>query len=67
MPFKYGKSMRHGGKKISLNQRFFVVVFNKTVIPPALLRYEMIIANSPLHASLSIYHPISNARSWNNC
>ena len=30
-------------------------------------RYEIIIANSALHASLAIYHLISNARSWNNC
>ena len=27
----------------------------------------MIIANSALRASLTIYHIISNARSWNNC
>ena len=43
-------------------------VFNKTIIPLALVRYEMIIANySALRASLAIYHLISNARSWNNC
>ena len=42
-------------------------VFNKTIIPLALVGYEMIIANSALRASLAIYHPISNARSWNNC
>ena len=42
-------------------------VFNKTIIPLALVGYEMIIAVSALRASLAIYHLISNARSWNNC
>ena len=42
-------------------------VFNKTVIPLALVEYEMIIANSTLRALLAIYHLISNARSRNNC
>ena len=42
-------------------------VFNKTIIPLALVGYEVIIANSALRASLAIYHLISNARSWNNC
>ena len=42
-------------------------VFNKTIIPLALVGYEMIIANSALRASLAIYHLISNTRSWNNC
>ena len=42
-------------------------VFNKTIIPLALVGYEMIIAKSALRASLAIYHFISNARSWNNC
>ena len=41
-----------------------VVVFNKTSIPLALVGYEIIIANSTLCASLAIYHPISNARSF---
>ena len=45
----------------------FLIVFNKTIIPLALVGYEMIIANSALRASLAIYHLISNARSWNNC
>ena len=36
------------------------------IIPLAFVGYEMIIANSALHASLAIYHLISNARSWNN-
>ena len=42
-------------------------VFNKTIIPLALVGYEMIKANKALRASLAIYHLISNARSWNNC
>ena len=46
---------------------YFGGVFNKTIIPLALVGYEMIIANSALRASLAIYHLISNARSWNNC
>ena len=46
---------------------YFGGVFNKTIIPLALVGYEMIIANSVLRASLAIYHLISNARSWNNC
>ena len=29
-------------------------VFNKAIIPLALVRYEMIIANSALHASLAL-------------
>ena len=33
----------------------------KTIIPLALVGYEMII----VRASLAIYHLISNARSWN--
>ena len=48
-------------------QRDSVGVFNKTIIPLALVGYEMIIANSALRASLAIYHLISNAPSWNNC
>ena len=36
---------------------------NKTIIPLALVGYEMIIANSGLRASLAIYY----LSSWNNC
>ena len=36
-------------------------VFNKTILPLALVGYEMIIANSALCASLAMYHLISNA------
>ena len=46
--------------------RYFGRVFNKTIIPLALVGYEMIIANSALRASLAIYHLISNKREWNN-
>ena len=46
---------------------YFGGVFNQTIIPLALVGYEMITANSALRASLAIYHLISNARSWNNC
>ena len=51
----------------SFNLLYFGGVFNETIIPLALVGYEMIIANSALRASLAIYHLISNARSWNNC
>ena len=47
--------------------KYFGDVFNKTIIPLALVGYEIIIANSALRASLATYHLISNARSWNNC
>ena len=33
-------------KKVRKNSRYFVGVFNKTIIPPALVGDEMIIANS---------------------
>ena len=48
-------------------KRDFVGVLNKTIIPLALVGYEMIKANSALRASLSIYNLKSNAPSWNNC
>ena len=48
-------------------QQDFVGVFSKTIIPLALVGYEMIIANSALRTSLAIYHLISNVPSWNNC
>ena len=44
------------GKNNSWN---FVGVFNKTIIPLALIGYKMIIVNSALHASLAIYNPPS--------
>ena len=54
-------------KEISKAYQYYLIVFNKTIIPLVLVGYEMIIANSALRASLAIYHPISNARSRNNC
>jgi len=39
----------------------------KTIIPLALVGYEMIIANLALRASTAINHLISNARPRNNC
>ena len=42
---------------------YFGGVFNKTIIPLALVRYEMITATR----RVGYYHLISNARSWNNC
>ena len=70
MIYKHGKHVRFFGPfyfYCSLVFYILGVVFNKTIIPLALVGYEMIIANSALRASLAIYHLISNARSWNNC
>ena len=53
--------------EISKAYQYYLIVFNKTIIPLALVGYEMIIANSALRASLAIYHLISDVRSWNNC
>ena len=49
------------------SENWWLFIFNKTIIPLALVGYKMIMANSALCASLAIYHLISNARSWNNC
>ena len=49
------------------NPRYFVGVLNKTIIPLALVGYEIIIANSAQSASLALYHLISKAHSWKNC
>ena len=54
-------------KKVRKNSRYFVSVFNKTIIPVTLVGYEMIIANLVLRTSLAIYHLISNVHSWNKC
>ena len=71
MPYKYGKRTREfmGAFLFPFQSNFprFCGVFNKTIIPLALVGYEMIMANSALRASLAIYHLISNAGSWNNC
>ena len=67
MPYKYGKRTREflGTFLFPFQSSFprFRGVFNKTIIPLALVGYEMIIANSALCASLAIYHLTSNARS----
>ena len=42
--------------KVGKNFRYFVGVFNKTIIPLALVGYEIIIANSALRASLAFNH-----------
>ena len=71
MPYKYSKRTREflGAFLFPFQSSFprFSGVFNKTIIPLALVGYEMIIANSALRASLAIYHFISNKREWNNC
>ena len=69
MLHKYGKRKRDFlGRFIFYLVLFAILwgVFNKTIIPLALVGYEMIIANSALRTSLAIYHLISNARSGNN-
>ena len=48
-------------KEISKAYKYYLIAFNKTIIPLAPVGYEMIIANSALRASLAIYHLISNA------
>ena len=45
---------------------YFGGVFDKTIIPLALVGYEMIIVNSPLRASLAVYYLIST-HARNNC
>ena len=65
MLYEYGRKRTRDFLKFSL--LCFWGVFNKTIIPLALVGYEMIIANSALCASLAIYHLLSNARLWNNC
>ena len=63
MLYKYGKCMHNfflgGGVGVfflflKLSFLYFGGVFNKTIIPLALVGYEMIVANSALCASLAI-------------
>ena len=59
MIYKNGKRMRDFWAVMFLlwsSFLYFGGVFNKTIIPLALVGYEMIIANSALRASLAIYH-----------
>ena len=69
--YEYGKLMRDIFETFFIFFKFSLLyfggVFNKTIIPLALVGYEIIIANSALCASLAIYHVISNTRLWNNC
>ena len=44
-----------------------VLIETLTIIPLALVGYEIVTANSALRACLAIYHLIFNARTWNNC
>ena len=68
MVYKNGERMRFFlGLYCSLLFCILGAFLIKTIIPLALVGYEMIKANSALRASLAIYHLISNARSWNNC
>ena len=67
MIYKHGKHMRDFFGPFYFHCSLVFYIINKTIIPLALVGYEMIIANSALRASLAIYHLISNARSWNNC
>ena len=53
--------------KIGKNSLYFVGVINKTIIPLAFARYEVIIDKSALRTSLATHHLISNAHAWNNC
>ena len=46
-------------------QRGFVGLFNKTIIPLALVGYEMLITKRALHALLAIFDLISKWHSWN--
>ena len=41
--------------KVGKNSRYFVGVFNRIIIPLALVGYEIIIANSVLRTSFAIY------------
>ena len=71
MLYEYGKRTRDFFEAflffLKFSLLYFWGVFNKTIIPLALVGYEMIITNSSPCASLAIYHLVSNARLWNNC
>ena len=47
--------------KVAKSSRYFVGVFNKTIIPLALVGYEMINAKSALRASLALPSHIQRA------
>ena len=50
-------------KQLASSDIILLGVFNKTIIPLALVEYEIVKANAALGASLAIEHFISNARS----
>ena len=60
---EYGKRTRDFFEEFFLmfSLLFFGSVFNKTIIPLAVVGYEMIIANSAVGASLAIHHHFSNS------
>ena len=67
MLYEYGKRTRDFFEAFLLlffkfSLLYFWGVFNKTIIPLALVEYEMIIVNSAQCASLG-----STERLWNNC
>ena len=62
-----GRCMHQKEQPGSSNIAILLGVFNKTIIPLALVGCEIVIGNWALRASLAIYHLISNTRSWNNC
>lgn len=70
MLYNYGKRMLDFLGRfhfyVSLVLYIWGAFFNKTIVPLALVEYEMMIANSAQRASSAISHPMSNARSWNN-
>ena len=49
--------------KVGKNSRYFVGVFNRIIIPLAVVGNEMIMAKSVLRASLVTYHLIYNTHS----
>ena len=64
----FGKGGGGGGENNTKSTEFSeysVVVFNKTIIPLALIGYEMTMANLVLRTLLAIYHLVSKARLWN--
>ena len=65
------KAFVFSGSSLQINESNSVIVlpdsvFNKTIIPLALVGCEMIIANQARSTELAIYHLTSNAHSWNN-
>ena len=58
MIYKNGERMRDFLGLFIFIVVYFGVVFNKTIIPLALVGYEMITANSALSPSLAIYQGV---------